>query len=188
MSDFLKKTKSLEKNEKTHRVFFALWPETATRKKIVKTFEQSSQYKMQGRVLRPDNLHITLHFIGNVSKSRMDCLHLAAQSIDADSIDLVLDHYGYFYKPKVFWMGLQEKPSALVVLHERLASALAECDYHMEHRPYAPHVTLMRKLVHSGELESMDPVSWVAKDFVLVESMPVAGGVHYEVKQRYPLR
>jgi len=188
MNDFSEKQSHHKTVEKKHRVFFALWLEDDTRQQIVKTFEQSSQYKMKGRVLRSDNLHITLHFIGSVSNSKMDCMHKLAQSVDGTAFNLVLDHYGYFYKPKVLWIGLKEVPSALAELHEELGKALAECDYQMEHRPYAPHVTLMRKLTRPGELEKIEPVNWAVKDFVLVESIPVADGVHYEVRQRYPLK
>ena len=88
-------------NDQIHRIFFALWPDDATRKQIVASFQQLSIDGKQGRVVSFDNLHITLHFIGNVNQQKLDCLHRAAQAVKADSFNLELDHYGYFNKPKV---------------------------------------------------------------------------------------
>jgi len=175
------------KEEKTHRVFFALWPDNATRKQITETFEQSNIDKKQGRIVRPDNLHITLHFIGNVNQQKLDCLHSAAQTVKAEDFNFELDYYGYFQKPKVLWMGLKQVPRAMEILHKKLSESLSGCDYQMEHRPYAPHVTLMRKLTKPEKLENIKPISWQVNEFVLVESISIEGGVRYEVRERYKL-
>jgi len=175
------------KEENTHRVFFALWPDDAIRKQITEAFEQSSINKKQGRIVRPDNLHITLHFIGNVNQQKLDCLHNVAQTVKADSFNLELNHYGYFQKPKVLWMGLKQNPKALEALHKDLGESLAACDYQIESRPYAPHITLMRKLAKPEKLENIKPIIWQANEFVLVESISVEGGVHYKVRERYSL-
>ncbi len=133
------------------------------------------------------NLHITLHFIGNVSEKQMACLHQAAQAISGDSFELTLDHYGYFSKPKVLWMGLKEMPAALKQLHNKLENAFLKCGYQSEKREYSPHVTLMRKLSTPGDFSKFHPVLWSVNNFVLVESVLVDGGVKYEVIESYPL-
>jgi len=133
------------------------------------------------------NLHITLHFIGNVSGQQMSCLHQAAQTVSGTSFELTLDHYGYFKKPKVFWMGLDQMPSSLIQLHNHLARAFQECDYQSEKRDYSPHVTLMRKLSAPGNLCQLNPVVWQINNFVLVESIAIDNGVRYEVIEKYPL-
>ena len=49
--------------KKTNRLFFALWPTEQVRRSIVDAaLPLSSQ--LEGRSIRPQNLHITLHFIG----------------------------------------------------------------------------------------------------------------------------
>ena len=70
-------------NDKLHRIFFALWPDDATRKQIAGSFKQLSINKKQGRIVSFDNLHITLHFIGNVNQQKLDCL----QSMGSVSIE-----------------------------------------------------------------------------------------------------
>lgn len=175
-------------NDQIHRIFFALWPDDATRKQIIASFKQLSIDKKQGRIVSFDNLHITLHFIGNVNQQKLDCLHRAAQAVKADSFNLELDHYGYFNKPKVLWMGLKQTPEALETLHKTLGTSLAECKFETELRPYAPHMTLMRKLSKPEAFEKTKPIGWQVNEFVLVESISIEGGVRYEVREHYALK
>ena len=171
--------------EKTRRVFFALWPDDDVRKKIVETFDQSPQAKLKARIMRPENLHLTLHFIGNVSEKKLTCLDQAAQTVKVGSFELALSRYGHFDKAKIFWMGCQSTPDELKVLHHHLGDALAACDYQADNRPYAPHVTLMRKLKQPGVLEVFNSINWLVNNFVLVESVPACEGVKYKVIKRY---
>ena len=171
--------------KKQHRIFFALWPPDEIRQGIVDAFKQTPQYPMRGRVMDPANLHITLHFIGNVSREQKDCLHRAAQTVNPETCRLKLDYYGHFYRARVFWIGCREIPEPLKNLYQNLGAALTACDYRMERRPYAPHVTLMRKLNRPGEMILPQPIEWPINEFVMVESKTRAEGVRYEVAERY---
>ena len=174
--------------DKVHRIFFALWPDDATRMQIIESFKQLSIDKKQGRIVNFDNLHITLHFIGNVNQQTLDCLHRAAQKVKVGGFNLELDHYDYFNKPNILWMGLKQTPEALETLHKTLGTSLAECDFQVERRPYAPHMTLMRKPAHQPEVfEKTEPIFWQVKAFVLVESLSFEGEVRYEVCEQYAL-
>ena len=169
----------------SRRVFFALWPDDEVREKIVEAFKLSPQSKLKGRIMRPENLHITLHFIGNVSEEKLDCLDQAAQTIKVEPFEFALDQYGHFYKAKIFWMGCFEIPQRLKKLHEILGEALSNCDYKIDQRPFAPHITLMRKLIKPGEIENFNSINWKVKNFVLVESVTVEGVIRYEVIKKY---
>ena len=82
-------------------------------------------------------------------------------------------------------MGSHFVPEELKQLHQSLAEALSACDYQTDKRPYAPHVTLMRKLNNPGEIEVFDDINWNVKNFVLVESVSVEDGVQYLVIKKY---
>jgi 2'-5' RNA ligase len=177
----------MNQEKSKHRLFFALWPGDEIRQQIVSAFTLTPQYKMRGRIMQPSNLHITLHFIGSVSEDQKHCLHQAAQTVTGETCTLQLDYYGHFYRARVFWLGCHEIPETLSALYQNLGSALQTCDYRMERRPYAPHVTLMRKLNRPGEMITPQPIEWPINEFVLVESVPVELGVEYRVIERYPL-
>ena len=173
--------------EPRQRIFFALWPDDTVRRQIVDQFRHTPQSKTSARLMRKHNLHITLHFIGNVDAEQRDCMHQAAQQVRGEPFQLCLDRYGHFYRAKVFWLGSEQVPQALHDLHTALGEALQPCGYQIERRPFAPHVTLLRKLARPGEMVKPDPIRWSVNEFVMVESVPVEGGVDYRVIERYAL-
>lgn len=171
---------------KTHRLFFALWPSDQVRQSIVDVFYSLPQ-KIKGRVMRPHNLHATLHFVGQVTEPTKDCMHVAAQSVNAEAFQLDLDCFGHFPKAKIFWMGTPNPPVQLVLLHKKLGAAIEDCGFNADTRPFSPHVTLMRK--HSGPVPAKTEFSipWRVEEFVLVESITYKEGVKYQVIEKYPL-
>lgn len=174
-------------SERNHRLFFALWPSNKTRETISKTLAQASLSHSGGKKMSPENYHITLHFIGNVSKSTMDCLHRAAERVVARPVDLKLDQFGFFRKPKLFWIGMETIPESLARLHQLLGHAFQHCGYTMEHRSFLPHVTLMRKITGGTLPTAPSPIDWHASEFVLVESTTDPEGATYQVLHHYPL-
>ncbi|TNF33940.1 MAG: RNA 2',3'-cyclic phosphodiesterase [Gammaproteobacteria bacterium] len=171
----------------TRRLFFALWPSDDVRAAMVKVFKQSSQAKLRAKTVMPGNLHITLHFIGNVDTERQACLHQAATSVRSEPFNLRLDRYGHFYQARVFWLGCSDIPPVLKQLYTDLATAFTGCGYTADKRPYAPHVTLMRKLLKPGPLIQPEAIHWPVREFVMLESLSHPEGVEYRVIERYPL-
>ncbi|MBE9560413.1 MAG: RNA 2',3'-cyclic phosphodiesterase [Proteobacteria bacterium] len=172
--------------DKKRRLFFALWPSAQVRESIVETASPLLQ-EMAGRIIQPKNLHITLHFIGSVDDDKKDCLHEAALSVIAQPFDLSLDCFGHFSKAKIFWMSAEKIPVELSRLYQTLGKALSVCDYHQDQRPYAPHVTLLRKSVKPVLLYEDFSIFWRVDEFVLVESVSGDSGVKYQVVETYSL-
>lgn len=172
----------------TQRVFFALWPDYATRLNMQRVFKQSPQSRQEGRKFLLQNLHLTLHYIGQVGQTKLDCLHRAAKTLHGESFQLSLDHFGAFTRARVFWSGPSIVPTALKQLHTGLGEALAGCDYRVEARTFTPHVTLMRKVrCEQSSLIQHEPVIWKVDQFALVESVSVTGGVEYRPLAFYGL-
>ena len=168
------------------RIFFALWPGAATRKALQQVVE-SVTIERPARRVPVYNLHLTLHFIGNVSCQRAQEMRSAARAVRADLFDLTMDRIGHFRAPRVAWLGPAATPSALTRLHATLAAALAPCGYRAERRRYTPHLTFARKIDMAPPAASFAPVEWRLEDFVLLRSRIVDNGVQYEVAETYPL-
>ena len=94
------------------RLFFALWPDDAIRQQLVDAYARIPGLKGQRDVL-PNNLHVTLHFLGNVEASRVDCFRRQAEVISAHRFQLQLDRFGYFKKARVLWLGCELKSNRL---------------------------------------------------------------------------
>jgi RNA 2',3'-cyclic 3'-phosphodiesterase len=170
----------------TRRLFFALWPSALTRQSIVETFSALAP-PAKGRVIPSDNLHVTLHFVGQTTEDVQQCMHAAVQSVEVDEFELKLDCFGYFPRGKILWMGCSERVAGITRLHQALGTALERCGYQSETRAYTPHVSLMRKCVTPEISQGNFSIPWRVNEFALVESVNVDNGVLYRVIESYPL-
>lgn len=150
------------------------------------------------KAIQPHNLHITLHFLGQVSPSQQECYHRVARRVDTQPFTLVLDHFDHFHKARIFWLGPDQTPDGLYQLHSTLGGAFTTCGFTAESRRYRPHVTLLRKcraddvssVLDDPELVSFADhqlIHWQVNEFVLLESVADAQGVNYQVVEKYPL-
>lgn len=173
------------REKKDLRLFFALWPDEGVREKIDQFLKMIPANN--GHFIPRHNWHMTLHFVGNTSFAERDCLHRQAQKLRSRAFDLVIDQTGFFRKPKVFWLGISETPTALIDLQKNLGKEISQCEYRPETRPYSPHITVARKPSEEPPVMSIEPIKWSVNKFVLVESVSVAQGVRYEVVESYEL-
>jgi RNA 2',3'-cyclic 3'-phosphodiesterase len=174
------------REKKDIRLYFALWPQETVRQRL-HAAAATIGVDSQGRRVPRANLHLTLHFIGNVYLSQMECLQRAARLVRARAFDLTIDRQGYFNKPRVAWLGCSNPPAALDDLHRQLGGHLQSCDYRPEARPYQPHVTVARKIGPIAGEPGFAPVDWRVTEFALIEVRAIDNGVQYRAVETYPL-
>jgi 2'-5' RNA ligase len=167
------------------RLFFALWPSEALRQTITPLLKLHQQCGGKGHP--PANLHLTLNFLGGVEKTTRDCLEQASSEIVVPPFELILDRFGYWPRPRVMWLGCSETPSPLTELVTALDAVVEGCGLVQEHRPYQPHMTLLRK-AGKAPGESPPELHWPVNEFVLAESVSTPGGVEYRVLRRWGLK
>lgn len=138
--------------------------------------------------MRRETLHVTLAFLGEVPESAIDAAESAAGSLVGKSFDLRLDHLAYWKHNRILWAGCSNLPPALAALADGLARALRADGFHLDERPFAAHVTLLRDARCPPELPALaGPLQWHVGEFALVESRPSSAGPHYEPLRRWPL-
>ena len=98
-----------------------------------------------GRPADPDQLHLTLAFLGEQPDELVEAAHLALEGIRFPRFDLQLAGLGSFpeRRPQVLWAGVREA-SAVAALHGRVRAALHGAGLVLERRRFRPHVTLAR--------------------------------------------
>ena len=171
----------------TLRLFFALWPDDATRDALNRTGKWLHQH-WGGRRMRAETVHITLAFLGETPAERLDDLVACADSVDTDAYDLVLDQAGYWRHNHIGWLGASETPPQHFELVRALNVALQQAGFPVDARPHVPHVTLLRNSRGGeGEVPACTPVVWPIREFVLVQSNLDVAGAHYEVIRRWAL-
>ncbi|GMR07739.1 MAG: RNA 2',3'-cyclic phosphodiesterase [Gammaproteobacteria bacterium] len=171
---------------RTIRLFFALWPSEA----MQKTLRQISEGVIVGdggRAVPQKNIHMTLHFLGDVSIDVMPCLEQAASRVSARPFELTVDLLEYRQRLQMLWAMPADTPAALYQLVEDLYHELSGCDIKLEPRRYLAHMTLMRKLYTMPALPDIPAVRWQVNDFCLVESDTKCQGVVYKVLRRWVL-
>jgi 2'-5' RNA ligase len=169
----------------TLRLFFALWPDDATRDALNRTGKWLHQH-WGGRRMRADTLHITLAFLGSTPVKQLDTLFACADSVRTDAFELILNQAGYWRHNRIGWLGASQAPPQNFELVSALNAALLSAGFQVDPRPHVPHITLLRKSL-GGEVPVCEPVRWPVSDFVLVQSVTESDGAHYEVIRRWPL-
>jgi 2'-5' RNA ligase len=167
-------------------VFFALWPEDAVRQELARA-ARLMHGACGGRVTRTDNLHLTLVFLGEVQRKRLDTLREAAAAVRAPAHVLPLERLGWFRRNRVAWAGPGETPRETLELVRRLEAALRQARFHFDARPYEAHITLLRKALCGEALPEIAPIRWPVREFVLVESELNQGGSIYRIIGRWSL-
>lgn len=176
----------------THRLFFALWPDAALRKRIATTVAGLERDNAPGgRRLNPDRYHLTLQFLGDfqpLRQSVLDAAIVAAGSVRLPPFDLVLDLAGSFPKAGVCWLGASTAPETLQQLWDELGRALTSARVQVRSAPtFSPHLTVLRDIRKPLPPTPIQPVPWSVREFVLVDSV---SGIHpaYRLLGRWPLQ
>jgi 2'-5' RNA ligase len=152
------------------RLFFALWPDALSRARLAGIARELAR-RVEGRAVPETNIHLTLAFLGEVEAARLDAVLDAGASLGGADFPVVLDRLGAFRRAQVAWAGCSAPAQELLELQSTLADLLASAGFDLEHRPFAPHLTLARKAVHTLEGESLEPpVQWIAHEVALVRT------------------
>jgi 2'-5' RNA ligase len=98
--------------------------------------------------VRPEAMHLTLKFLGDIDEARIDAIGTAVAQIAGahDRMTIPVAGLGAFpdaRAPRVLWAGLRDG-GAVVRCAADLDEALGRLDFAREARPFSPHLTLAR--------------------------------------------
>jgi 2'-5' RNA ligase len=132
------------------RLFVAIDMEDEARAAIVREQERLGRLLSRAgpRWVRPEQLHLTLAFIGEIDPARLTPIADALSRDHARApFQLVFGGLGVFPAhgaPRVLWIGVAEGESSVVELQEEVARRLGGVGVTSEERPFRPHLTLGR--------------------------------------------
>jgi 2'-5' RNA ligase len=154
------------------------------------------------RWVGPENVHLTLKFLGDVDEALLADLKaaLAAVAAAAEPFALSLKAGGCFPNaraPRVIWIGLAEGAEEAVALAAAVERALEPLGFAREKRPFRPHLTIGRvKDVQAGaptaankieRLKEYDVPPATAEAVALIKSTLTPEGSIYEEIGRFRL-
>lgn len=164
------------------RLFFALWPNSETRKKIG-GINQSINSEGLKRV-KSDNLHVTLIFLGNIDVELETMIRQSIKNMSVQPFTLYFDKLVFWRKPRLLCLTISQYDQQLAILVDNLRKELEQCGVAVEDRVYKPHISLARKARRLIDID-VQTIEWSVQSFCLVESISTAEGVHYQVLQRW---
>lgn len=170
---------------KRQRLFFALWPDDATRAGL-DGWTRALHRAGGGRMTRAQNVHLTLAFLGGTDSERLPAIEAAASRVAPRAFTLRVDEPGYWRHNRIAWAGVRSVPAALDDLVAELRAALVAAEIAFDAKPFVPHITLVRQARPGFRLPALEPIDWPVTGFVLVRSATGPNGSEYVVHGRWP--
>ncbi len=159
--------------------------------KYLGSLQQMLKKAGTGNFTSPENLHITLKFLGEISPSRLNELHSAITETDGSAFSLECQGMAMLGKSGIVTARVGGDLIAMDALVARLEDALEKRGFEREARPFHPHITLVRNfhalggddvasLAHKG-------CRFNATEVILFESRREAGRLVYVPLFTHPL-
>lgn len=135
------------------RLFLAVNFDDATKHRIL-AVQQRLREAAQGEFSRPENLHLTLAFLGEVPEQKAAAVRRAMDRTGAVPLGLTFDQIGSFHRDggDIWWIGLAQNP-ALLRQQQELCGNLIAGGFRLEKRRFSPHITLARRVHLQQEVD-----------------------------------
>jgi 2'-5' RNA ligase len=152
----------------------------------------------EARWARPEGIHITLKFLGEIQEARVQKVIEALAALGPlAEFWAEVKGFGFFpdaRRPRVFWAGVHA-PQDLVELADRIEAAMEELGFAPEDRAFTPHLTLARFKIPRPQpdlaalVDKQGELSlgrFQVSDFFLFESKLSPHGAEYRKVAKFP--
>ena len=154
------------------RLFISINLNDEMKDALIDIQETMRVYGIHGNETVPDNMHLTLAFIGEYDDP--DHVKRVVDSIEIRPFEIRLNGIGAFRD--LWWAGI-ENSAPLMAVSRRLRRALAEADIPFDRKKFSPHITIIRRAggrlsevpeeeiaAHYGGVMTVDHISLMRSD------------------------
>jgi len=99
------------------------------------------------KLVEPDNIHITLRFLGDISPNMVDSIHENMKKISFSAFDCEVRGLGAFPDlryPRVIWAGIRKGADELRSVFDQLEPNLRQLGFRPDSKGFSAHLTLAR--------------------------------------------
>jgi len=133
------------------RLFIAVNCDDEVKRQILKLQERLRVQAVRGNFSRPENLHVTLAFLGETPQARLDCLYHIVESVQAPPFEITFNHAGCFKRrsAELWWLGANPADPGLATLtaiQKQLVHLLEAERFYVDKKPFSAHITLGREI------------------------------------------
>ncbi|MDD4565078.1 MAG: RNA 2',3'-cyclic phosphodiesterase [Eubacteriales bacterium] len=129
------------------RLFIAINFDEETKEHLL-TVQSRLRKLGRGNFSRPENLHLTLAFLGEIAPERVAVICRLMDQMTVPVLHLSFDHVGRFKRDDgdIWWIGLAPNKE-LLIFQKELSERLRNESFLPEGRSFSPHITLARRVV-----------------------------------------
>lgn len=131
------------------RTFIAIELPQAVHQGLDNFCRELKRSRAQVSWVRPENIHLTLKFLGDVAPEQLNPIQEALEKAAAETAPFRLQAAGCGAFPSlkqmhIVWVGVRGDHEPLNALQKQIESALAPMGFKREDRPFKPHLTIGR--------------------------------------------
>jgi 2'-5' RNA ligase len=183
------------------RTFIAIGLDDALQRRIGEELGRLRKLAPDARWVRPDRLHLTLAFLGEMADADVPKVSGALGKTASRHAPLALDVrgggvFGPLHRPKVLWAALTGQCQELATLQQDLIRELEPLGHPAEYETFEPHVTLARSKNPTGDpqlaacADALRGAEWGAlnaRELTFFCSRAQRDGMSHEALGSYPL-
>ena len=171
-------------------------------KDLIEDIKERLMPALEGiRWARPEGMHLTLKFFGDVSQGDVACISEVVEKNVRDIAPMELNAglpggFPSLKRPRVLWLGIGGDTQRLEALQAEIEGDLKECGFPGEKRAFKPHLTLGRARSRGGIISGSEDViteTWEpgthrfdVRELILFESELKPGGAVYTKLATFP--
>jgi 2'-5' RNA ligase len=142
------------------RLFIAVNCDDETKKRLLSVRDKIKSQSLKGNFSRPENLHLTLVFLGETPEEQVPAICSAVKEAippPAAPFTLAFSQTGCFTHSgkELWWIGAGNSGPSLDILkniRQRIAGGLSAAGVAFDNRPFNPHITLGREIKHNAPI------------------------------------
>ena len=184
------------------RVFIAIELPKEVRDKIAAHVTRLRQLEPDAGAswTRPENIHLTLKFLGDTPRTQIDKLSEATSRAVAPfpPFKIGVARSGAFPPrscPKVLWVGIDDSEGKLATMQARLDEECSLVGFQKESRPFRPHLTIARlrkpqdarTLATAHKQIQFETMQLDVSEVVVIRSELSSAGSKYTAITRHPI-
>jgi 2'-5' RNA ligase len=176
---------SLRLFEEGMRLFIAINFDDGVKGRILFIRDRIREQSAKGNFSRPENLHLTLAFIGETPEARVPAICSVLEDLRHAPFELGFSRSGFFRRggKELWWIGADQESAghaALLELREALCAGLLEKGLAFDSRPFNAHITLGREIKHAKPIDAPAPeITVPVRRVSLMKSEHIGGVLTY---------
>ncbi|MDR1158471.1 MAG: RNA 2',3'-cyclic phosphodiesterase [Oscillospiraceae bacterium] len=159
------------------RLFVAINFNDNTRGGLLALRDELKAKSPRGHFSLPENLHLTLAFLGECDKKQLVAAKSAMNAVNFEPFDVTIERIGNF-RGDLWWAGCRATPQ-LSAIQQALSDNLRKAGFMLENRKYSPHITLGREVITDVTPWTIKPFGETVGKLDLMKSERIGGKLTY---------